>query len=112
MLTRGYIAPGSGGAGGGITEGQHELLDTLVHKLSESYFKEFLYTGKDVTSIITWTDAGKTLKIREVALSYTLKNLTGQVVTHYDGVGSTVATLTRTLAYTGKDLISDTTVRT
>jgi len=111
MLTRGYTG-GSVAAGSGITEGQHETLDTLTHKITESSFAELLYTGKVLDSVIVWTDVGKTLKIRESALTYTGKNLTGVIAKQYDGGGSLLVTLTKTLAYTGKTLDSVTVVRT
>jgi len=99
MLTRGIIAPGTGGAGGGITEGQHETLDTLTHKITESSFTELGYTGKDLTSVVVWTSVAKTLKIREASLSYTGKDLTGVIAKQYDGAGSLLVTLTKTLGY-------------
>jgi hypothetical protein len=83
-LTRG-IAGGVGGAGG-LDEGAHEALDTLVHKLAENSYYEFTYTGKNLTRVTVWTSVAMVLKIRESDLTYT--------------------GLTKTLGYTGKDLTS------
>lgn len=104
-LTRGIVAPG-------ITEGQHERLDTLTHKIVESSFIELTYTGKDLTSVIVWTSAAKILKIREAALSYTGRDLTEVAAEQYDGTGTLLVTLIKTLTYTGEDLTSVTVVRT
>lgn len=103
-LTRGLV--------GGITKSQHEIFDTLDHNLSENSFAEFTYTGKNLTSVIIYTSVTKTLKIRESTFTYTGKNLTGIVIEQFDGAGVVLVTLTKTLAYSGKNLISITVVRT
>ena len=96
----------------GLVSIDHEALDTLTHALAENAFEEYLYTGKDLTSVIVWTNNTKVAKIRETTLSYTGKDLTGVVIEQYAADGSTVlTTLTKTLAYTGKDLSSVTVVR-
>ena len=99
----------------GVTEAQHEVLDTLTHGLAEDAFTELSYVGKILDSVIVWASAAKVLKIRESALTYTDKDLTGVVVKQYDSTGSLLVTLTKTLAYggvSGKDLVSVTVVRT
>jgi len=53
-------------AGGGITEAQHENLDTLVHALAEDAYLEVTRTGGQVSNVTVWTSAAKTLKIREL----------------------------------------------
>ncbi len=97
-------------SGGGISEGEHELLDTLTHSLAEDAFTEYGYTAGDLTSVIVWTSAAKTLKIRETALSYTGGNLTGVVVDQYNDSGVIVTTLTKTFAYNAADDLESITV--
>lgn len=52
----------------GITEAQHETLDSLVHELSETSYMEVTRVLGKVTHVIFWTDVGKTTKIRETAI--------------------------------------------
>ena len=85
----------------GITEPEHEALDTLVHDINESSFDEITRSGPRVTNITTWTDSAKTLKIREVALSYTGSRLTQSVTYQYDASGAVTQTLTETFTYIG-----------
>lgn len=110
-LTRVIVGTEGASGGSGITEGEHEILDTLVHKLAETSFLELAYSGKDLIRATTWTSAGMTLKIREATFTYTSGDLTGVVVQQFNGAGGVVTTLTKTLAYSGKDLVSVTTVR-
>ncbi len=103
MLLRGFP---------GLPVGAHESLDTLTHSLVGDGFAECTYTGKDLTKLIVWTDAGKTVKLRETTFSYTVKDLTGVVVQQFN-TGELISTLTKTLAYGGpggNDLISITVV--
>lgn len=91
-------------AGGGITEAQHENVDTLVHNLSEDMYEEYVYSSGKVSDIITWTDSGKTIKIRETNFAYTGNKVTAETVKQYDGSGVLKVTLTGTYNYTGNTL--------
>jgi hypothetical protein len=91
-------------AGGGITEAQHEDLDTLVHNLSEDMYEEFIYTGARVDDIIVWTDSGKTTKVRETNFTYSANKVSTEVIKQYDSGGSLKKTLTGTYNYTGNQL--------
>lgn len=56
----------TGGGGSGITEAEHEVLDTLTHQVVETSFDEITRNAKgQITNLTVWTDAGKTTKIRE-----------------------------------------------
>lgn len=90
-------------AGGGITESEHEDLDTLVHRLSESRYTEVTRTGGLVTSVTDWTDSGKTTKVRECTVSRTGNLISSIVEKQYDGSGTLITgqTLTGTVARTG-----------
>ena len=99
-------------AGSGLTPATHRDLDQLVHCIAEDSFDEIIRTGFLVTGIITWTDAGKTTKIREQAIVYTGLLPTQITTTQYDGAGVAVEIVVETFSYTGF-LVSDITrVRT
>jgi hypothetical protein len=105
-------SPGAAGIDGVLDLSGHDALDTLTHKLAEDYHAEFVYAGKTLTRVTTWASIAMLLKIREVSLSYTGKSLTGVVTVQYDGLGAVVCTLTKTLAYSGKTLVSVAAVKT
>lgn len=73
---------------GGITEDQHEVLDTLVHELDETSEEEIEYSGGFPIRWTVWTDALKTAKIREETYSYTANRVTRLVATQYKPDGT------------------------
>ena len=89
----------------------HHEIDTLVHKVAENSDVELFYTGGLLTRATVWTDATRTIRIRESTLSYTGPDLTGVVTTQHDAAGATVCTLTRTLVYVGGNLDTITVVK-
>ena len=91
-------------AGGGITEGQHEDLDTLVHNLSEDMYEEFTYSGGQVSSVIHWTDSGKTTKIREQTFTYTGNKVNTETIKQYNSSGVLKYTLTGTYTWSGNQI--------
>jgi len=97
--------------GGGLTPEAHRILDQLVHDLDESHYIEYSYTGSKILTIDMWTDAGKTLRIRDYAYTYTGNLIDTETVRQYDGVGSVVETLVFTYAYSGNRIVSQTCVR-
>lgn len=88
-------------AGAGITPTTHRDLDQLVHEIAETSFDEVIRTGYLVSDIITWTDAGKTLKIREQNILYTGWLPTQVTTTQYDGAGVAVEIVVEAFAHTG-----------
>jgi hypothetical protein len=101
--------PGSGktltelaaSAGGGITEGQHEVLDTLVHWLAETNYQEIVRSGGRVSNAINWTDSGKTTKVRELVLTRTPGPQVSQVdLIQYDASGVEKQRLTGVISRT------------
>lgn len=88
---------------GGITENEHEDLDTLVHNISETSFEEGTYTGpfNRLSNVTIYTDATKTTKVREVNFTYTGSRVTTVQTIQYDSSGNVKDTLTETIAYTG-----------
>ncbi len=96
----------------GITETQHEDLDTLVHELSESFYEEHAYSIGNLTNITVWTDATKTTKVRETQYTYSGWHITQEVVIQYNASGVEVQRMTYTYAYSGWRVISITAVET
>jgi hypothetical protein len=62
-------------------------------------FKEYVYTGDDLTAINIWTDSGMTVQLFSKAFSYTSGNLTTITLTRI----SDSATLIKTLSYDMND---------
>jgi hypothetical protein len=91
---------------GGLTAGSHRPLDQLVHAIAEDSFEEINKTGNKVDSIIVWTTAGKTQKIRDELYTYTGNQVTTIVTKQYDAGGVLIVgeTMTETLSYTGSNL--------
>lgn len=83
--------------GSGITEEQHQHLDTLTHWIDQTSYDEVTRTGGKVTSIVTWDSIAKNYKIREEIISR-VSGKVSQVVTHqYDRItGDLKETLTET----------------
>lgn len=73
--------------GGGITEAQHEVLDTLVHEIDETNWEEVTRVGGKVTNITQWTNSGKTKKIRETVIARSGGKVSQVDVIQYDGSG-------------------------
>lgn len=88
-------------SGSGLSEAQHEDLDTLVHSLSENAYQELTRTNGQVTKIAWWTDSGKTTKIREVDITRAGGQVSQVVAKQYDGGGTLKQTLTGAITRTG-----------
>lgn len=101
----GTFNPRSGG-GGGITEGQHEVLDTLVHEIDETSYDEVAYSGSNPTSYIVWETAAKLKKIREETYSYSSGKVSQIVTKQYDGAGTLKMTMTEVYTYSGSKVTS------
>jgi hypothetical protein len=104
----------SGGLGG-IDEAAHEALDTLVHQIAEDSFTEVTYDAfARITDIITWTDAGKTVKIREKNVTYVglSRRISTYTAIQYDAAGVETSRIETTYTYSGLRLLTGTTVRT
>ena len=83
--------------GSGISEAQHELLDSLVHALAEDFYLEVTRAAGKVSTVIVYTDATKTTKIRELSnIVRTGGRIDSYDVKQYDGTG----TLKQTMSYT------------
>ena len=84
----------------------HRPVDQLVHGIAETSFDEYVYTGNRVDAIITWTDNGKTVKIREELFAYTGNKVDTITTKHYDGAGALITgeTMVETFSFTGAKL--------
>ena len=106
----GTFDPRSGSSG--ITEGQHEVLSTLVHDLDGDSYDEAVYVSGRVVSYTIYADSGKLRKIREYLVSYT-GGLASQIVANqYDAVGALKMTNTETYTYSGSRLATVTRTKT
>lgn len=112
FVFRDSVGPFNPRVGGGISEAQHEALDTLAHEIVENSFDEITRIGPRVTNITSWTDAGKTTKIRETQFSYTGPRLTTLVEIQYDAAGTEAYRITETYTYIGVRLQTTTRTRT
>jgi hypothetical protein len=94
-------------AGGGITESQHETLDTLVHDIDESSYDEVIYgSGNLVSTYIVWETAAKLKKIREEQYTYSGSKVSQSVTIQYDGTGAVKMTMTEVYTYSGNKVTS------
>lgn len=85
----------------GITEPQHEVLDTLVHEIDETSYDQALYTGNNLTGYVTWTSPAMVLKIREEQYTYNPNHTVSQlVVIQYDALGVEKMRYTEVYTYT------------
>lgn len=86
--------------GSGLTEAGHEALDSLTHMLAETSFTEVTRVSGKTTNVTTWTDNGKTVKVREVAITRVSGRVSQYVLTQYDGAGALKNTLTGVITRT------------
>ena len=98
----GDIDPRTGG--GGLTPSTHRALDQLVHDVAEDSFTETEKTAGKISAVRTYTDSGKTVKIREEEYTYTGAQVTTIVTRQYDGVGVLTETYIETITYSGAEV--------
>lgn len=95
----GVFNPRTGGSG--ITEPQHEALDTLTHTIDETSYDEVIYSGSKPSAYIVWTSAAKLMKIREEQYTYNDGKVSQVVTIQYDGTGAVKMTMTEVYTYSG-----------
>lgn len=84
----------------GITSGSHRDLDQLVHSIAESSNTEVITDSFGKTTRVTvWTDATRTVRIREMEWAYVLGRTATKVSRQYDAAGVLIETLTETYIY-------------
>lgn len=98
-------------AGSGITEPQHENLDSLTHWLVETSWDEVLYTGSKVQNVTTWDSPSKVTKIRETQVTYTGNKVTQAIDIQYDASGVELYRIQENFTYTGNKITAITRTR-
>jgi hypothetical protein len=93
-------------SGSGITEPQHESLDSLTHWLAESGYDENTYSGSDLVNTTTWTSPAKTIKVREEQLTYSGGKVQQIVSIQYDAAGLETYRVTEVMTYSGNKITS------
>lgn len=89
----------------GLTESQHEALDTLVHGIAEDCHYVPTYDGTYTWRInkkTYWTDATLTTKIREITYTYDptyIWRISQSVIQQYNAGGTVKTTYTGTYVY-------------
>lgn len=98
-------------AGSGITEPQHEALDTLAHWIAEDSYDILTYSGNKVTNVTTWDSPAMLLKIRESQISYIGNKVSQSIEIQYDGAGVEIYRVTDVFAYSGNNIVNVTRTR-
>lgn len=92
--------------GSGLSANEHRDLDQLVHLVAEDSYEEITYSGIFATNITTWTDSGKTTKIREEQYTYIGNKPQTGVIIQYDATGTEVERINETYNYTSGKISS------
>lgn len=89
-------------SGSGITEAQHQNLDTLNHWVDENSYDELTRTGGKVTHVIVWDSPSKNVMIREELITRVSGKVSQLVAKQYDrGTGLLKETMTEVYTRTG-----------
>lgn len=95
-------ATGSAATDGYLKEEDHRPLDELVHLISEDSYEEVIYDAANkVSSMIIYTDSGKTTKIREEQYTYSSGKVSQILSIQYDSSGVEVERMTEDFTYSG-----------
>lgn len=88
--------------GTGITESQHQNLDTLNHWVDENSYDELTRVATRVTHVVVWDSPSKTIKIREELITRTAGKVSQLVAKQYDRTtGLLKETMTEVYTRTG-----------
>lgn len=96
----------------GITEQEHEFLNTLTHDIVENSYLEVTRTLGQVTKVVVWTSPAMTVKRRDADISRTAGQVTLVVERQYDDAGALMYTLTHSISRTAGQVATVTTTRT
>jgi hypothetical protein len=92
--------------GSGITEAQHEALDTLVHWIDETNWQEIVRSGGKVTNVINWETDAKLKKVRECIITRSGGKVSQLDAIQYDGAGVEKMRLTGVITRAGGKVAS------
>lgn len=97
----------------GLTESNHETLDTLKHSLSEpSYFQIERNISEDVEKIVYYKDNTLNVKIREDEIVRNIDDDVIQIIKRqYDSLGNVIETETQNINRIDGDVISIDTIK-
>ena len=90
-------------SGGGISEAQHEALDTLVHSLDESHEQVPTFSADGIMTLVVAQGIGGGTLIRDMDLMTADSDglITGARVRQRNGLGVIVQTITAVVTNTG-----------
>ncbi len=80
---------------------QHRELDQLVHNLSENCFYEPTFTSNKLSSECWYSDATKSLKIREIIYIRISGRVIEIITNQYNKLGNIEETYSETIIYNG-----------
>jgi hypothetical protein len=99
-------------SGSGITEAQHQNLDTLNHWVDENSYDELTRTSGKVTHVVVWDSSSKSIMIREELITRVNGKVSQLVAKQYDrGTGLLKETMTEVYTRTGGKVTSITRTR-
>lgn len=84
--------------------------DSLTLNLAENCYKEYIYSGQQVTDIIVWETAAKLKRIRDYAYVYVGPNITTETVKQYNSAGVEIQRLIKTYTFSGSNVVDVTIV--
>lgn len=87
--------------GGGITEAEHEALDTLTHWIDETNWMEVVRDAGKVTNVINWETDSKLKKVREMVIQRSGGKVSQMDFIQYDGTGTEKMRMTGVVTRTG-----------
>ena len=90
----------------GLTSGQHQALDQLVHNIAQTSYEEITTTDGNITDVTTYTDVTKVTPIRAEQIAYADGKVDTVTTIQYDGSGSEVERLVETYTWSGGSVTS------
>lgn len=81
-------------------------LKNLQHGIAEASYEEITYTGIHPTSLIVWTNSGKTTKIREEQYTWTGNHVNTLTMIQYNALGVESERVVETYTYTNSKVTS------
>ena len=100
-----YVGDGSTIGGIFIGPGSKNLGEEFKAAMSSGYL-EFSYSGVELDTVTIWNNVFKTIKYYTKDISYTSSKVTSVVITNEQ----TLNTLTKTISYSGENIISITNI--
>jgi hypothetical protein len=109
---RDYLGVFDPRSGSGLSESQHEQLDTLTHEIAENAHVVVTRSSGQVSSVVVWTDNTLTTKIRETNITRSSGQVSQIEVKQYDSGGVLKNTVTQTVTRSSGQITSVAVVKT